>query len=140
MKRLNINILGLGETRWTNCGSFNSDKCAVLYSGGNKHKRGVAFLLEENTAKCIIGYRPVSDRIIVLKLKGKHFNNTIIQVYAPTCTCSSEEIEQFYENLATAKNQCGSLDVRMVMGDLNAKVGRKQAEDDGVVSPLGLGE
>ena len=82
----------------------------------------------------------MSDRIIVLKLKGKHFNNTIIQVYAPTCTCSSEEIEQFYENLATAKNQCGSLDVRMVMGDLNAKVGRKQAEDDGVVSPLGLGE
>ena len=61
-----------------------------LYS--RYYAEGVAFLVSACVTKCIIGFWPVSDRIIVLKLKGKYFNITIIQVYAPTSDSTDEEI------------------------------------------------
>ena len=48
----------------------------------------------------------------------------IIQVYAPTS--SEEQIEAFYNNLDDAYKQCGSQEMIVVMGDLNAKVGTEQ--------------
>ena len=38
--------MGECETRWINCGSFVSDGYTVMFSGGDKHKKGVAFLVE----------------------------------------------------------------------------------------------
>ena len=140
MKRLDVNVMEMCETRWTNCGSFVSDGYTVMFSGGDKHKKGVAFLVSASVTKCIIGFWPVSVRIIVLKLKGKYFNITIIQVYAPTSDSTDEEIETFYETLDIAKKQSGSQDVRIIMGDLNAKVGEQQNDDEGIVGRFGLGE
>lgn len=49
-----------------------------------------------------------------------------------------ESIEEFYEQLNAAKRQCKSQEVVIVMGDLNAKVGR--GRQDEIVGPFGLGE
>ena len=61
-----------------------------------------------------------------MKLFRKPFNLSIIQVYAPTSASSEEEIEAFYNDLVDAYKQCGSQEMVMVMGDLNAKVGTEQ--------------
>ena len=65
----------------------------VIYSGGHKHERGVGILLDEQRSKCLIGYWTISDRIMLVKLKGKPFGISIIQVYAPTVERGSSVVE-----------------------------------------------
>ena len=62
---------------------------------------------------------------------------TIILVYAPTADSTDEEIDTFYETLDIAKKQSGSQDVRIITGDLNAKVGQQQNDDKGIVGRFG---
>ena len=129
--------MGMCEVRWTGAGFITSDEYTVIYSGGHKHERGVGILLDEQRSKCLIGYWTISDRIMLVKLKGKPFDISIIQVYAPTANKSEEEHEQFYNDLEMAKSQCKSQDMVIVIGDFNAKVGDERYED--TVRPHGLG-
>jgi len=137
MTRLKVNILGICETRWTGSGEFNSDNFRVLYSGGVKHERGVAMILDRENAKSLLGWWALSDRVMLIKLKGKQIDLSIIQVYAPTTASSEEEIDEFYDTLEKAKTQCKSTDVTVIMGDLNAKVGNEA--DGETVGKFGLG-
>ena len=84
------------------------------------------------------GWWGVSDRVIVVKLEGKPFDIGLIQIYAPTSAHDDEEVEKFYEDLDFAMKQLKSQDVKIVMGDFNAKVGNSRTED--IVGPWGLGD
>ena len=55
--------------------------------------------------------------------KGKPFNITVIQVYAPT---SNAELERFYEYLQELLELTPQKDVLFIIGDWNAKVGRQE--------------
>ena len=68
--------------------------------------------------------------------KGKPFNITVIQVYAPTSN-AEEEAERFYENLQDLLKLIPKKDVLFIIGDWNAKVGSQ--EIPGVTGKLGLG-
>ena len=68
--------------------------------------------------------------------KGKPFNITVIQVYAPTSN-AEEEAEWFYENLQDLLKLIPKKDVLFIIGDWNAKVGSQ--EIPGVTGKLGLG-
>ena len=138
MRRLKINILGLSEVRWTSCGRLIEEGEQMIYSGGSKHENGVAILLDKETSKSLLGFCQISERVIMLKLKGKPFNMNVIQCYAPTAQSTEADIEEFYSDLDTAKNLCKSQEVNFVMGDLNAKVGKERNGD--TVGPHGLGE
>ena len=75
---------------------------------------------------------------MLVKLKGKPFDISIIQVYAPTADKSEEEHEQFYNDLEMAKSQCKSQDIVIVIGDFSAKVGDERYYED-TVRPHGFG-
>ena len=138
MTRLKINILGISETRWLKNGNFIIDDFKMIYSGGDKHERGVGLLLDQYISKCVLGYWTVSDRVLLVKIQGHPFNIAIIVVYAPTTGSTEEEIDAFYETLEEAKSQCKPNEVNIIIGDLNAKVG---SETDGrTVGPHGTGE
>ena len=97
-------------------------------------------MLSNIVARSVIGFHGISDRIIIMKLFSKPFNLSIIQVYAPTSASSEEEIEAFYNDLDDAYKQCGSQEIVVVMGDLNAKAGTEQDPQKVVVEQHGLGE
>ena len=95
-----------------------------MYSGHKiDHKHGVGLLLNKVVSKSVLVYCALSHRILLVRIHGKPFNLSIIQVYAPTSASSEEEIEDFYSNLEDAYKECGNHDIVIVMGDLNAKVG-----------------
>ena len=73
----------------------------------------------------------------MVRLAGDPFDVSIIQIYAPTAESSDEDIENFYNNLEKAKQQCKSQDVLIIQGDFNAKVGEERFEN--TVGPHGLG-
>ena len=49
--------------RWVSSGRLISDDTTVLYSGGEKHERGVGILLSKEISKAVNSWEPVSDRI-----------------------------------------------------------------------------
>ena len=69
-----------------------------------------------------MGYWTISDRVLLIKLKGHPSNISIIKVYATTAECHEEEINQFYDVLETAKEHCKSQEVVIIMGDLSTKL------------------
>ena len=57
-----------------------------------------------------------------VRLQGKPFNTTVIQVYAPTSNAEEAEVEQFYEDLQDLLELTPKKDVLFIIGDWNAKV------------------
>ena len=64
-----------------------------------------------------------NDRVISIRLQGKPFNITVIQVYAPTSNAEEIEDELFYEDLQDLSELTPKKDVLFIIGDWNAKVG-----------------
>ena len=84
MARVNIDILGISELKWTGMGDFNSDDHYIYYCGQESLRRNeVALIVNQRVRNAVLGYSPKNDRIIALHFQGKPFNITVIQVYAP---------------------------------------------------------
>ena len=75
--------------------------------------------------------------MISVRLQGKPFNITVIQVYAPTSNAEEAEVEWFYEDLQDLLKLTPKKDVLFIIGDWNAKVGSQ--ETPGVTGKFGLG-
>ena len=60
--------------------------------------------------------------MISVRLQGKPFNITVIQVYAPASNTEETEVEWFYEDLQDLLEVTPKKDVLFIIGDWNAKV------------------
>ena len=141
MDRCNIQICGLAEIRWIGKGHFSTDSGqTIYYSGSDRLKRaGVGFILSKQATKCVLGYNPVSNRVISIRLQAKPVNISLIQVYAPTTTADEETIASFYHEVQDTLSKTPSSDITIVMGDFNAKVGSGVVDSD-ATGRFGLGE
>ena len=64
----------------------------------------------------------------MIKTKGKKFNAKIIQTYVLTSMSTEEELDTFSEQLEMEYMTCKSEEIRLLMEDFNAKVGRGTQE------------
>ena len=100
MARVNINILGISELKWTGMGEFNSDDHYIYYCGQETLRRnGVAIIVNKRIRNAVHGSHLKNDRMISVHFQGKPFNITVIQVYVPTSHTEEAEVEWFYEDL-----------------------------------------
>ena len=85
MARVNIDILGISELKWTGMGEFNSDEHYIYYCGQESLRRnGVALIVNKRVQNAVFGCSLKNNRMISVCFQGKPFNITVIQVYAPT--------------------------------------------------------
>ena len=83
MTRLNADILGISELKWTGMGEFNSDDHYIYYCGQESPRRdGVAIMVNKRVQNEVLGCNLKNDRMISVRFQGKPFNITVIQVYA----------------------------------------------------------
>ena len=100
MARVNINILGISELKWTGTCKFNSDDHYFYYCGQESLRRnGVALIVNKRVRNTVLGCNLKKDRMISVSFQGKPFNITVIQIYAPTSNAEDTEVEQFYDDL-----------------------------------------
>ena len=124
MVRVNIDILGINELKLTGMGEFNSDDHYIYYCGQESLRRnGVAIMVNKGVQNVVLGCNLKNDRMISVRLQGKPFNITVIQVYAPTINAEEAEVERFYEDLQDLLELTPKKDVLFIIGDWNAKVG-----------------
>ena len=69
MKEMNFDILGISETRWTDNGEVTNDGHVLVYSGGDEHRNGVEILMKQRIAASMMGYWPITERIMMVKFK-----------------------------------------------------------------------
>ena len=100
MARVNIDILGISELKWTGMGAFNSDDHYIYYCGqGSLRRNGGAIIGNKRVRNAVLGCNLKNDRKISVCSLGKPFNITVIQVYAPTNNAEEAKVERFYEDL-----------------------------------------
>ena len=138
MARVNADILGISELKWTGMGEFNSDDHYIYYCGQKSLRRnGVAIIVNKRVQNAVLGYNLKNYRTSSVCFQGKPFNITVIQVYAPTSNAEEAEVEWFYEDLQDLLELTLPKDVLFIIGDWNAKVGSQ--ETPGVTGKFGLG-
>ena len=94
MARVNVDILGISELKWTEMGEFNSDDYYIYYCGQESLTRnGVAIIVNKRNA--VLGCSLKNDRMISVRIQGKPFNITVIQGYAVSTNAEEAEVEQF---------------------------------------------
>ena len=136
MARVNVDILGINELRWTGKGEFNSDDHYIYYCGQESLRRnGVAIIVNKRVQNAVLGCNLKNDKMISVRFQGKPSNITVIQVYAPMS--NAEEAEQFYEDLQDLLELTPKKDVLFIIGDWNAKVGSQ--EIPGITVKFGFG-
>ena len=116
MARVNVDILGISELKWTGMDEFNSDDHYIYYCGQESlRKNGVAIMVNKRVQNAVLGYNLKNDRMISVHFQGKPFTSTVIQVYAPTT--NAEEAERFGEELQDLLEQTPQKDIRFIIGD-----------------------
>ena len=86
MARVNVDILGVSELKWTGMGEFNSDDHYIYYRGQESLGRsGVAVIVNKTVWNAVLGCNLKNDRMISVRLQGKPLNIMVIQVYALVC-------------------------------------------------------
>ena len=103
--RVNVDILGIRELKWTGMGEFNSDDHYIYYCRQESLRR-VAIMVSERVQNAVLGCNFKRDRMISVCFQGKPFNITVIQAYASTSNAEEAEVERFYEDLQIGKGVC----------------------------------
>ena len=138
MARVNVDILGISELKWTGMSEFNSDDHYIYYCGQRSLRRnGVAIIVNKRVRNAVLGCSLKNDRMIPVHFQGKPFNTTVIQVCAQTSNAEKAEVERFCEDLQDFLELTPQKDVLFIIGDWNAKVGSQEIPR--VAGKFGLG-
>ena len=100
MARVNIDILGISELKWTGMGEFHLDDHYICYCGQGSFRRNrVAHRVNKRVQNAVFGCNLQNDRMISVCFQSKALNITVIQVYAPITNTEEAEVEWFCEDL-----------------------------------------
>ena len=100
MARVNVNISGISELKWTGMGEFNSDDHYIYYGWQEPLRRKeVALIVNKRVQNAVPGCNLKNNRMISVHFQGKPFNITGLQVCAPTTNAKEAEVEWFYDDL-----------------------------------------
>ena len=78
MARVNIDILGISELKWTGMGEFNSDDHYIYYCGQEFLRRnGITLIVNKRVRIAVLGCNLKKDRMISVHFQGKPFITVI---------------------------------------------------------------
>ena len=116
MARVNIDILGISELKWTGMGEFNSDDQCIYY-GGQESLRRNAIIVNKRVLYAVLGCNLRNDRKISVHFQGKSFYIMVIQDYALISNAEEAEAEWFYEDLQDLLELTPKKDVLFITTD-----------------------
>jgi hypothetical protein len=123
-----LSTLQIYPTRWNifTPQAFTSNGYNIYTSSlANNHEFGTTFLVDSKLNHMVKNFTPINERLYVIRIKCRFFNYSFINIHATTNDSEEEAKNQFYEQLERAYAACPSHDVKLVMRDANAKVGRE---------------
>ena len=93
MARVNTDILGISEPKWTRMNDFNSDDHYIHYCRQESLRRNrVPLIVNKRVQNAVLGCNLKNDRMISVHFQGKPFKITVIQVSVPTSSAEEAEV------------------------------------------------
>lgn len=126
LKRLNVDIATLQETRLADSGTLRENDYTFYWHGKDSdepREHGVGFAVKNTLLKIVEPSSNGSPRLLTLRLNTTDGPVTLISVYAPTFADMPEVKDEFYENLASIVKNIPSSENLVLLGDFNARVG-----------------
>ena len=105
MARVNVDIQGISELKWTGMGEYNSDHHYIYCCEQESLRRnGVAIMVSKRVQNAVLGCNLKNDRMISVCFQGKPFSISVIKVYAPTSNAEKAELNGSMKTYKTFKN------------------------------------
>lgn len=125
-RKLKESIIAIQEIRWTGSGVMEKKEGTMFYScDDSKHEFGTGFLVHKDLTHLVINFIPINPRLSVIRIKGRFFNYSLINGHAPTEESSEDLKDDFYDALEKVYDECPGNDVKIVLGDFNAQLGKE---------------
>lgn len=137
-----VHLCGLQEVRYRGSGELQLGEEGAgwhfLWSGApDDRRRGVGALLSPSASRALQASTPISDRLMRLDFAGT-VGVTVLVAYAPIESTPPADKDAFWEQLSRALHAIPEHRMRMVLGDLNARVGTDTAAWRGYIGGHGL--
>ena len=139
MKKYRLEVLGLSETHLRGCGEREIGESVMIYSGVSEGrvKGGVAVIISGESRRYVKERMCVNERLMKIRLRVNQEWVTFIQAYAPTEDSEEGVKDSFYYSLEELVTKVPKGDQLVLMGDLNARVGRDEKSWKGVIGRQG---
>jgi len=128
VKRYKLPIIALQEIRWPGSGSVKSNDMTIFYNGGTgpRHNFGVGFMINEALPPKVSRFEAINERLCYIRLLMSNYDLIIINCHAPTKEKKEEIKNKFYEDLKRVYDTIPRHSVKVVIGDINAKLGHEE--------------
>jgi len=87
---------------------------------------GTGFIVNKRIKHLVTDFKAKTLRICKIHVRGLFFNYSLICVHAPMEEKDGDENANFYEDLDQIYKVCPKRDVKITIGDLNAKIGQEE--------------
>ncbi|CAF3333272.1 unnamed protein product [Rotaria sp. Silwood2] len=137
-QKYKLDILGISSTKRKGKGSLILNNGWQLYYSGVDStiyaQAGVAILIHPRLIDSILEWKPINERVALLRLQLKKTTITVIQIYAPN---NEADYPEFLDIVATTMENVPVSDSILLIGDFNAHVGNDSQTWNGIIGPNG---
>jgi exonuclease III len=126
LEKYSIDIAAIQGIRWKGTGVMDTGNFTMYYSGNIGSTFGTGCLVRKKYKHIVIGFEPINERLCILRVRGKFNNTTRICAHTPTEEKDNESKETFYEKLDQICHKAPAHDAKIIIGDLNAKIGQEE--------------
>jgi hypothetical protein len=119
-------FVGVQEVRWDRGGTEPAGEYSFFYGKRNEnHELGTDFFVNETIISAVTRVEFVSDRMSYITLRSRWSDIIVQNVHAPTEAKIDDMKERFHDELDHVFDKFPKYHMKILLGDLNAKVGRK---------------
>ena len=143
LKRLDIDIAALQETRLASSGSLKEQDYTFFWQGKEPEEpriHGVGLAVKNSLLSAVEPPSQGTPRILSLRLSSSSGPVNILSVYAPTLSSSAEVKDEFYEELETTIKAIPATECLYLLGDFNARIGADHDSWPRCIGHFGVGK
>ena len=143
LKRLNVDIATLQETRLADSGTLKEKDYTFFWEGrpfNEPREHGVGFAVRNSLLRMVEPGIGGSERHLTLRLNSTTGPVTLISVYAPTLSATPDTKDMFHDNLASIIRNIPSKEQVVVLGDFSARVGADHDSWPSCLGQFGVGK
>jgi exonuclease III len=121
-----LDLVGVQEFRWEKGTTERAEDYTFFYGQGNgDHQLGTGFFVHKRILSAVRREEFISDRMSYIILRGRRCNIIVLNVHAP-CEDKGDDVkDSFYEELGRVFDQFPRYDMKILLVDFNADLGRE---------------